>query len=414
MNYTIPSQIPLPDKRTELKEQALRDVGKSAAMIRVIIGLSIVAVFYIVLLVYFLLVRTQITSDPNLFNSSYGYIMISLTQAMDIVTVALIVTLIARLVPLIGCILLYKKSNRGETASALCSAMTFLQVFGVIETIAWTAMIVYEIVMVFKNSFTIPPHAGSTYYMILVISVLIMICKLLQGIFLTKFITQLKRSVRQENIIDQVPAALKFPTVMIATCHAILLIFIVINLLITLGLTNFFKTFQYLWVIYLFLIGYILSNYFLTSLLNLFRLKMYLSSAATTPNIPNPYTPTPTPFQNYSQSPYQNTYQNYRPNNTPPYPNNQQPYQNSYQNYQPNNTPPYPNNQQPYQNSYQNYQPNNKTQYPNSQQPYQNSYQNDQPNNKTQYPNSQQSYQNDQPNNPFENMFGFNTHQDHH
>ena len=307
MNYTIPSQIPLPDKRTELKEQALRDVGKSAAMIRVIIGLSIVAVFYIVLLVYFLLVRTQITSDPNLFNSSYGYIMISLTQAMDMVTVALIVTLIARLVPLIGCILLYKKSGRGETASALCSAMTFLQVFGVIETVAWTAMIVYEIVMMFKNSFTIPPHAGSTYYMILVISVLIMICKLLQGIFLTKFITQLKRSVRQENIIDQVPAALKFPTVMIATCHAILLIFIVISLLITLGLTNFFKTFQYLWVIYLFLIGYILSNYFLTSLLNLFRLKMYLSSAATTPNIPNPYTPTPTPFQNYSQSPYQNT-----------------------------------------------------------------------------------------------------------
>ena len=388
MNYTIPSQIPLPDKRTELKEQALRDVGKSAAMIRVIIGLSIVAVFYIVLLVYFLLVRTQITSDPNLLNSSYGYIMISLTQAMDIVTVALIVTLIARLVPLIGCILLYKKSNRGETASALCSAMTFLQVFGVIETVAWIAMIVYEIVMVFKNSFTIPPHAGSTYYMILVISVLIMICKLLQGIFLTKFITQLKRSVRQENIIDQVPAALKFPTVMIATCHAILLIFIVISLLITLGLINFFKTFQYLWVIYLFLIGYILSNYFLTSLLNLFRLKMYLSSAATTPNIPNPYTPTPTPFQNYSQSPYQNTYQNYRPNNTPPYPNSQQPYQNSYQNYQSSNTPPYPNNQQ--------------------------SYQNDQPNNKTQYPNSQQSYQNDQPNNPFENMFGFNTHQDHH
>ena len=224
------------------------------------------------------------------------------------------------------------------------------------------------------------------------ISVLIMICKLLQGIFLTKFITQLKRSVRQENIIDQVPAALKFPTVMIATCHAILLIFIVISLLITLGLINFFKTFQYLWVIYLFLIGYILSNYFLTSLLNLFRLKMYLSSAATTPNIPNPYTPTPTPFQNYSQSPYQNTYQNYRPNNTPPYPNSQQPYQNSYQNYQPNNTPP----------------------YPNSQQPYQNSYQNDQPNNKTQYPNSQQPYQNDQPNDSFENMFGFNTHQDHH
>ena len=60
---------------------------------------------------------------------------------------------------------------------------------------------------------------------------------------------------------------LRFASVMLTVCHVILLIALVANLLIILGIGDFFRTFRYLWMWYLFFIGYILSNSFLSAVL---------------------------------------------------------------------------------------------------------------------------------------------------
>ena len=70
MNYSPAPQIPQSNKRNELKEQALREVGKSTQMLRFIIGLSIVALFYIMLLVYFLITHSKLSGDQSSIHHS--------------------------------------------------------------------------------------------------------------------------------------------------------------------------------------------------------------------------------------------------------------------------------------------------------------------------------------------------------
>ena len=134
---------------------------------------------------------------------------------------------------------------------------TLYQIFGVIEAAAWIALVVYDIINMIRLGVSFPVNAGSMYYMVLVIAVLTIICKIWQGIALTKFLHGLKRSIHSEKVKKGAIGGIKFASIMLTLGHAILLAALVINLLIALGIEDFFRTFQYLWMVYLFFVSYI-------------------------------------------------------------------------------------------------------------------------------------------------------------
>ena len=280
---------PVSQPMNEKTEQAIRDIGKSSQMLRLIVGLSIVTLFYLILLIRMIAAGNELQSNVISSFTAPTALLGDLTSAVTTMIVILAVILAVRLIPLTGCILLYKKCKNGLSFQSMSSVLTLLQIFGIIESLAWAALTVYDIVQIFRNGWNVPYNAHSTYYMMLVVSVLMIICKIIQGFTLSKFMAQLRKNAKQDTIDKKLPSGLKLSTVMIITCHAILLIFIVMTLIIQVGITYFFELFRYFWMIYLFLIGYICSNAFFSTLLKTYYQRLFLAeNASTAPKSP-PY-----------------------------------------------------------------------------------------------------------------------------
>ncbi len=251
------------------REQIWQEVGGSRYVFRLIIGLSVVGVFYLILLGSMILSALHIVSQQDTLSyfTAYTSLLGNLMNTMAVMIVILAAAVLIRVIPLIGCIILYRLCRNGAPTQSLMPAFTCCQVFGVIEALLWSALVVYDIINMFRYGFAFPKNAGSVYYMILVISVIMIVCKIAQGVLLTRFMARLKNGIRTETMENSYFGGLRFASVMLTVCHVILLIALVANLLIILGIGDFFKTFRYLWMWYLFFIGYILSNSFLSAVL---------------------------------------------------------------------------------------------------------------------------------------------------
>ena len=259
-------------------EKVLQELGRSVYMVRLIVAFGIVSLFYGVLLVSTIISMVKVTNSQSSLNYfvSYAALFSELMKSAIVMIVILAVVLIVRLIPFIGSILLYQRCKNQLSASSMVPVFTLYQIFGVIEAAAWIALVVYDIINMIRLGVSFPVNAGSMYYMVLVIAVLTIICKIWQGIALTKFLHGLKRSIRSEKVKKGAIGGIKFASIMLTLSHAILLAALVINLLIALGIGDFFRTFQYLWMVYLFFISYIFSNSFLSALLTMYDKRMIL------------------------------------------------------------------------------------------------------------------------------------------
>lgn len=359
-------------------EELLQEMGHSKYILRLIISLGLVSLFYIIVLLNTIISMTKAVSQQSSLDYfvSYASLFSELMRAVNIMIVLLAVAVIVRLIPLVGCILFYQKGKNRASAQSMLPLFTLFQVFGVIEALAWGALVVYDIINMFRFGVHFPTNAGSMYYMVLVIAVLTIICKIVQGVLLTKFLAQLKKSIRSEQVENGSTGGIKFASVMLTVGHAILLTALVINLIIVLGIVDFFRTFQYMWLYYLFFTGYILSNAFLSATLTAYDKRMYLARTGTRSG----YTPYgASSGVNNSYNPYQ-TYRSPESDQTG--------YGQGYGQQQPN---------QPYGQGYGQQQPN---------QPYGQNY--GQP--PTNAPSNPAPSGN---NDPFGDMFTFNTHNHH-
>ena len=259
-------------------EKVLQELGRSVYMVRLIVAFGIVSLFYGVLLVSTIISMVKVTNSQSSLNYfvSYAALFSELMKSAIVMIVILAVVLIVRLIPFIGSILLYQRCKNQLSASSMVPVFTLYQIFGVIEAAAWIALVVYDIINMIRLGVSFPVNAGSMYYMVLVIAVLTIICKIWQGIALTKFLHGLKRSIRSEKVKKGAIGGIKFASIMLTLGHAILLAALVINLLIALGIEDFFRTFQYLWMVYLFFVSYIFSNSFLSALLTMYDKRMIL------------------------------------------------------------------------------------------------------------------------------------------
>lgn len=316
-------------------EELLQEMGHSKYILRLIISLGLVSLFYIIVLLNTIISMTKAVSQQSSLDYfvSYASLFSELMRAVNIMIVLLAVAVIVRLIPLVGCILFYQKGKNRAPAQSMLPLFTLFQVFGVIEALAWGALVVYDIINMFRFGVHFPTNAGSMYYMVLVIAVLTIICKIVQGVLLTKFLAQLKKSIRSGQVENGSTGGIKFASVMLTVGHAILLTALVINLIIVLGIVDFFRTFQYMWLYYLFFTGYILSNAFLSATLTAYDKRMYLARTGTRSG----YTPYgASSGVNNSYNPYQ-TYRSPESNQTgygQQQPN--QPYGQNYGQQQPN------------------------------------------------------------------------------
>lgn len=300
-----------PSKEKLLKEQALRDTASGRYMLKLILTLIAVLVFYGVLLINIIIVKADIhqfsggapydfkpdsITPSDLFSlgflilmgnvpqikimlgsigsmahSSDAYVNNTYNELMtliDVLMVVVILALLVRLIPIISCIAVY---NRGRRYQSLATAMPFmklLKAFAVTETAVWSIIAGFFTVSLFKSNFHLSDD--SVTVMIFVIFVLTLVCKIIQGIFLFKFTTALSQHLLTSNYPSDKTSGLKLSAVLLCTCFSILLFFILFVIARSGGWNGLTGSFQYLWKIYLFLTAYLLSNGFLVSLLKIY------------------------------------------------------------------------------------------------------------------------------------------------
>ena len=183
--------------------------------------------------------------------------------------------------------------------------------------------------------------------MIIVVFLLIMVFKAVQGIMLQFFIIYIRNYINNGYCPKKYFNIIKFSFVMLATLNAIVFSFIVGSVAITQGIDIFFKTFPQLWPIYLFFFAQMFGNICATSFLNTFRSRTRRLEFGAAP-APTTYSTRPfnSPYPTEQNKPaYQNQPANNAPYQNQPANNNYAQNGNQYQNrqncggYQQNNTP---------------------------------------------------------------------------
>ena len=412
-------QAPSPHNSSNPDNESFSGVGRSGAMLRLAVVLCTVIVFFVYMLWQFISIRINLTTNINSYSVSFAFTVMfeQLVTNIDIMIAILSIIVIVRLLPIISAFAIYIKSRHYNSAESMIPFLTMIQLFGIVEGLAWTALTVYDVIQIIKaGNFSLPSNASGTYYMMLVVSVIMIVSKIAQGFLIPGFFKSVKEHIRTGKSTLRMTFGLRFASIMLATANAIILIFYVFTVIIQLGIDYFFDTFQYLWFWYLFFLSYTLSNMFFVSVISRFVNRVSLGGVFA-PVVSSSQSSSYSPLNSYGGG-YRGIDHNAQPSpgqNSSPYQNNfnqgqnSSPYQNNYN--QGQNSSPYQNNfsqgqnSSPYQNNYN--QSQNNSQYQNnfnqgqSNSQYQNNY--NQSQNNSQYQNNYAQGQSSSPYNNNEN-----------
>ncbi len=264
------------DKEMQSIHQNIRDAGKSPFMFRVILALVMTLPFYIATLISLIQVQSEISGWNNTYNDALAFtgVLGDLKSTVDILLIVWIAFIVIRAVPLFCCIVIYTRSKKYNSVESMFHFMTLLQLFGIAETLVWGGLAVIDIIGIFKNGLSLPANAGPTYYIVLILTVLTMAFKIIQGITIAGWIKDIKQYARTGQKPLKDPNLLRFVTSMLAVAHFIMLFYIFITVLMILGVSALFQTMPYLWSWYLFFLSYLLSNAFLSSLIGYYNGKI--------------------------------------------------------------------------------------------------------------------------------------------
>ena len=357
------------------KHQVIRDIGKSGYMMRLIISSCLTLIFFIweTFQIFAAMIKISDNSLTSTASYSLGFsaILGTLMSQLGLFLAIFSIATIIRVLPVVSFIAIYVKSKKYNSTESLFPFLTVMQVFGVLEAIIWGGLLIYDIVNFIKYQIPIFSDNG-IYTMIIVVFLLIMVFKAVQGIMLQFFIIYIRNYINNGYCPKKYFNIIKFSFVMLATLNAIVFSFIVGSVAITQGIDIFFKTFPQLWPIYLFFFAQMFGNICATSFLNTFRSRTRRLEFGAAP-APTTYSTRPfnSPYPTEQNKP---AYQNQPANNG--YAQNGNQYQNrqSFGGYQQNNSPyqnqPANNNYAQNGNQYQNRQ--NFGGYQQNNSPYQN------------------------------------------
>ena len=292
---------------TEMRRQAVRDAIANQFLLIQLVFMLLVAVFYGILLFCIIGVRSEMISYSN--HAPYSFSLQDLNPAvflvyalliligdfsqikqtlgslgqlgsmnhpqanqiynsmmtlMDLLIVLTIVALLIRLIPVIASLILYIKSKKYHSLESMKKYFMLLKVFGIIEIVVWSLIGIYFIISQFKNGFSLPENDRVVMYFCLFL--LTITCKILQGVFMIRYLRSVKRYIQDEILLER-SFALKLSSVLLCTCFSIVLYFILFDNAKSVGWEGLKASFQYFWKIYLFLAAYLLSNGFLVSYL---------------------------------------------------------------------------------------------------------------------------------------------------
>ena len=106
------------------REQIWQEVGGSRYVFRLIIGLSVVGVFYLILLGSMILSALHIVSQQDTLSyfTAYTSLLGNLMNTMAVMIVILAAAVLIRVIPLIGCIILYRLCRNGAPTQSLMPA----------------------------------------------------------------------------------------------------------------------------------------------------------------------------------------------------------------------------------------------------------------------------------------------------
>lgn len=310
------------------KHQVIRDIGKSGYMMRLIISSCLTLIFFIweTFQIFAAMIKISDNSLTSTASYSLGFsaILGTLMSQLGLFLAIFSIATIIRVLPVVSFIAIYVKSKKYNSTESLFPFLTVMQVFGVLEAIIWGGLLIYDIVNFIKYQIPIFSDNG-IYTMIIVVFLLIMVFKAVQGIMLQFFIIYIRNYINNGYCPKKYFNIIKFSFVMLATLNAIVFSFIVGSVAITQGIDIFFKTFPQLWPIYLFFFAQMFGNICATSFLNTFRSRTRRLEFGAAP-APTTYSTRPfnSPYPTEQNKP---AYQN-QPANNAPYQN--QPVNNGY------------------------------------------------------------------------------------
>ena len=335
------------------KHQVIRDIGKSGYMMRLIISSCLTLIFFIweTFQIFAAMIKISDNSLTSTASYSLGFsaILGTLMSQLGLFLAIFSIATIIRVLPVVSFIAIYVKSKKYNSTESLFPFLTVMQVFGVLEAIIWGGLLIYDIVNFIKYQIPIFSDNG-IYTMIIVVFLLIMVFKAVQGIMLQFFIIYIRNYINNGYCPKKYFNIIKFSFVMLATLNAIVFSFIVGSVAITQGIDIFFKTFPQLWPIYLFFFAQMFGNICATSFLNTFRSRTRRLEFGAAP-APTTYSTRPfnSPYPTEQNKPaYQNQPANNAPYQNQPANNNYAQNGNQYQNRQ--NFGGYQQNNSPYQN----------------------------------------------------------------
>ena len=350
--YYINKDNQKPSKATlEDKHQVIRDIGKSGYMLKLIIGSCLILVFFLWEIFQIVSSMTKL-SDQSLTNTAsyslgFSAVLGQLMNQLGIVLALCIFVTLIRAVPTVAFISIFVKSKKYNSAESLFPFLTMIQVFGVLEALIWGGLLIYDIFNFIKYQIPIFTSNG-IYTMIIVVLLLIMLFKTIQGILLLGFVKYVKNYISTGECPPRPFNGMKFVIVMLSTLNAIILAFMLGSIIITQGIDLFFKSFPQLWPLYLFFFSQMFANMSAMSVLNVFksrtrRLEYNAAPAPTafhdrpfnSPYPNNPNTPAYQNRQNNNQFQNQQNFGGYQQNNSP-FLNDQ-----SFGSYQPDNAAPF-------------------------------------------------------------------------
>ncbi len=322
------------------KHQVIRDIGKSGYMMRLIISSCLTLIFFIweTFQIFAAMIKISDNSLTSTASYSLGFsaILGTLMSQLGLFLAIFSIATIIRVLPVVSFIAIYVKSKKYNSTESLFPFLTVMQVFGVLEAIIWGGLLIYDIVNFIKYQIPIFSDNG-IYTMIIVVFLLIMVFKAVQGIMLQFFIIYIRNYINNGYCPKKYFNIIKFSFVMLATLNAIVFSFIVGSVAITQGIDIFFKTFPQLWPIYLFFFAQMFGNICATSFLNTFRSRTRRLEFGAAP-APTTYSTRPfnSPYPTEQNKP---AYQNQPANNG--YAQNGNQYQNrqNFGGYQQNNSP---------------------------------------------------------------------------
>ena len=305
-------------KELERKHQLVRNMGKYGGLIAYILASGIIAILYLVILIKLISSGNQLSSAASL--SFDNTIIMILQRELTILTIIVAICTLARLIPFISSIMIFVTSKKEGPIEKILTYVSLIKIFGIIETAAWILMAILYIYTVIKSGGI--KINNSTQLFSLVLTVLTLVFKQLQGYTLFKYMTTIQNTIKHGDLPNESFGLFKFSSVMLATINIIYLVTIISIIFraggLQYGFEYFKQTFQYLWFIYLYLAGYAFSNGVAANISTVHASRIRLAnSSGFKPMIPNYYendaaTQTPT----YSTTPkYESPNSRFDPNN---------------------------------------------------------------------------------------------------